>query len=286
MARRTEVGGGARVGTLRVPGASLYYKVRGSGSVLLLLPSGGGDADSPDQLADHLVDRYLVVSYDRRGMSRSRLDDVTCGPDIGTHGADAHHLLASLASGPALVFGCSTGAVIGLELLLRHPGQVRMLVAHEPPLPALLGEAEREVALRAQQEMEVAYRTGGRLAAMRKLGSGLRAELTDREPGVQWSPPSPRIIANAEFFIANDSGATCRYNLDLADRAALKVSPGRIVPARGATSQAGVAYRGADALASLTGARLRIFPGGHEGYLTHPASFAAMLDDVLRERAA
>jgi len=39
---------------------------------------------------------------------------------------------------PASVFGNSSGAIIGLELAARHPEQVRVLVAHEPPLFELL----------------------------------------------------------------------------------------------------------------------------------------------------
>ena len=48
--------------TLQVPGASLYYEVRGSGPLLLILQGGDGDANSSDSLADHLVDYYTVVT--------------------------------------------------------------------------------------------------------------------------------------------------------------------------------------------------------------------------------
>src|SRR5438876_969143 len=61
--------------TLQVPGASLYYKVCGSDPLLLILQGGDGDADGSDNLADHLVDYYTVVTYDRRGLSRSKLDE-------------------------------------------------------------------------------------------------------------------------------------------------------------------------------------------------------------------
>ena len=62
------------VDTLPVPGASLYYKVQGSGPLLLMLQGGDGDAEGSDGVAAHLIDRYTVVSYDRRGLSRSKLD--------------------------------------------------------------------------------------------------------------------------------------------------------------------------------------------------------------------
>src|SRR5216683_8074038 len=56
---------------LSVPGATLYYRTRGSGPLLLMLQGGDGDADGTDALTDHLVNGYTVLSYDRRGLSRS-----------------------------------------------------------------------------------------------------------------------------------------------------------------------------------------------------------------------
>jgi pimeloyl-ACP methyl ester carboxylesterase len=51
---------------------------------------------------------------------------------------DVHRLLAVLNGEPADVFGSSGGAVAGLALVTAHPGQVRTLVAHEPPVIELL----------------------------------------------------------------------------------------------------------------------------------------------------
>src|SRR5437667_449778 len=60
-----------KVDTLRVPGASLYYEVRGSGPVLLMIGAGAADAASFNGIATHLAEQYTVVSYDRRSYSRS-----------------------------------------------------------------------------------------------------------------------------------------------------------------------------------------------------------------------
>src|SRR5712692_9919310 len=57
--------------SLKVPGANLYYEVRGSGPVLLLVCGGIYDAAGYAGLAGPLADRYTVVTYDRRGNSRS-----------------------------------------------------------------------------------------------------------------------------------------------------------------------------------------------------------------------
>ncbi|GAA3161133.1 hypothetical protein GCM10020001_101740 [Nonomuraea salmonea] len=61
-------------GHLPVPGATLHYEVRGAGPALLISQSGEGDARRSTDLADHLLDSYTVITYDRRGLSRSALD--------------------------------------------------------------------------------------------------------------------------------------------------------------------------------------------------------------------
>src|SRR5271165_6213055 len=118
-----------REGLIEVPGAKLFYRARGSGPVLLTLQGGGGDADGSDGLAAALADRYTVVAYDRRGLSRSSIDAGGEPVGIATHSEDASRLLAGLTDEPAYVFGSSLGALIGLELVAAHPAQVRLLVA-------------------------------------------------------------------------------------------------------------------------------------------------------------
>ncbi|BCU80827.1 hypothetical protein JIR001_06100 [Polycladomyces abyssicola] len=77
-------------GTLQVPGANLYYEVRGTGPVLLMIHGGGGDADKLLHVANHLANRYTVVTYDRRGHSRSNLAKPTEDYQVKTHSEDAH----------------------------------------------------------------------------------------------------------------------------------------------------------------------------------------------------
>jgi pimeloyl-ACP methyl ester carboxylesterase len=55
--------------SIEVPGATLYYKVRGSGPVIIIIQGGAADADGSEALATHLESDSTVVSYDRRGLS-------------------------------------------------------------------------------------------------------------------------------------------------------------------------------------------------------------------------
>src|SRR6185437_10739205 len=106
---------------VRVPGARLYYQVRGTGPVLLILQGGDGDADGSRGLEEQLVGHFTVVTYDRRGLSRSTLDDGADPPSVETHADDTQRLLAALTGEPAFVLGVSIGALIGLDLVARYP---------------------------------------------------------------------------------------------------------------------------------------------------------------------
>src|SRR5690349_17678061 len=103
---------------LKVPGASLYYQIQGSGPVLLMIPGGPTDANIFAGIAPRLSDRYTVVTYDPRGLSRSKLDVLPEDQRIVEIFADdAHRLLAAVRSEPAFVFGNSGGALLGLALV-------------------------------------------------------------------------------------------------------------------------------------------------------------------------
>jgi pimeloyl-ACP methyl ester carboxylesterase len=123
---------------LDVPGARLYYEVRGAGPTLLLIGAPMG-VDGFAAMADELADSYTVVSYDPRGISRSPVGNGSPEQDTPQLRAeDIHHLLNALASGPAHVFGSSGGALTGLALLTTYPEQVQTLIVHEPPLVSML----------------------------------------------------------------------------------------------------------------------------------------------------
>jgi pimeloyl-ACP methyl ester carboxylesterase len=276
-----------KVDHLQVPGASLYYEVRGSGPLLLMIPGGPIDATAFEPTAPRLADWYTVVTYDPRGLSRSSLD---ARPDDGRMieimGDDASHLLPAIAHEPAFVFGNSGGALIGLELAARHPGQVHTLVAHEPPLVSLFSDRERARAQTAMQEAYDTYQTSGVGPAMQKflVAAGLNAEPQPAQSGSQ-GVPSPEVAEamvqmqrNLEFFLGHYLLATTAYEPDIAT---LKAGSPRIVAAVGETTQGQLAHRGALVLAQRLGTDVVIFPGDHGGFSTRPLEFAETLRRVV-----
>jgi pimeloyl-ACP methyl ester carboxylesterase len=81
--------------TLKVPGATLYYEVRGSVPVLLCISGGPTDAGMFTDLAN----RHTVVGYDPRGHSRSTLDGEPEDIRVFAHGdlgSDSHEFAERL----------------------------------------------------------------------------------------------------------------------------------------------------------------------------------------------
>jgi pimeloyl-ACP methyl ester carboxylesterase len=130
--------------TLNVSGARLYYEVNGSGSLLILVPGAAGTGEVFRPLARHLTPHYQVVTYDRRGFSRSVLD----GPQdydhrLATDADDVLRLIEHLTDQPANVFGNSSGAIVALEVISHAPKLLKTVVAHEPPAVKLLPDAAK-----------------------------------------------------------------------------------------------------------------------------------------------
>lgn len=262
-------------GVLEVPGAKLYYEVRGSGPILLMIHGGNGDAESYP-ITDRLSDRYTVVTYDRRGHSRSRLEDPNENYQVSAHSDDASRLLAALTDEPAHVFGCSSGAVIGLDLAIRHPAQIRMLVAHEPPIPQLLAGSDRTKGFESLENLEKQYKRSG-LQALEAFAKAMGITST-----AQPDRPKTRteqLMANIDYFILSELPGLREYSPDIGR---LKASPVTVVPAGGIDSQGCLPYRYAKALADHLKTKVVDFPGNHVGCVLYPEEFAEKLDMVFR----
>jgi pimeloyl-ACP methyl ester carboxylesterase len=141
-----------REGLVEVVGASIHYQVSGHGPTLLLLSPGDGDADVFRGLVP-LLDGFTVVTCDRRGQGRSPILDPSEPVTIATHADDMARVLVAVTTHAARVFGAGLGAVIGLELVTRHPHRVSTLVAFEPSLPTLLDVDAAPVLDRAEAQV-------------------------------------------------------------------------------------------------------------------------------------
>jgi pimeloyl-ACP methyl ester carboxylesterase len=273
--------------TLQVPGASLYYEVRGSGPVLLMIPGGPMDADGFAALADLMADQYTVVTYDCRGNSRSPMDGSWEDLTVGLFADDANRLLDALSPGSAYVLGSSGGATYGLDLVARYPGRVRTLVAHEPPVSELLPDAARYHALNL--EIGETFRSQGVAAALQKFVAGVGFGGDGPGPEDEHAPDSAdppeaaaaraRTGGNLDLFAGRLIPIIGNYQPDIA---ALRASLTQIMVGVGDESTPGeMTYQASHELARRLGGRLVQFPGGHGGFGSHPEGFADRLRAAL-----
>lgn len=104
---------------------SIYYEEQGSGAPLLCIAGLGASLDSWTPVRERLADQFRVITFDNRGMGRTR------GPDRPFHMedmvADTVALLDALNIRAAHVAGHSLGGAIAQCLALRQPARVRSM---------------------------------------------------------------------------------------------------------------------------------------------------------------
>jgi pimeloyl-ACP methyl ester carboxylesterase len=272
---------------LKVPGASIYYEVRGSGPVLLMIPGGPADAGAFRNIAGYLASNYTVVTYDPRGLSHSPLEgELRDDRVVEIFADDAHRLLSATAKEPAFVFASSGGATISLELATRHPDQVRTLVAHEPPSPILQPNPAR--AKTEMDEIVQTYRSGGIGPTMQKFMAHTRIRQAPPPPPQGEPTPEMRegmaqMQRNMDFWFRHYFQAIAEYEPDFE---ALKSGTTRIVPGVGAESRGELAHDGGLGLAKRLGTEAVVFPGAHGGFDTDAPEFAVKLREVLGDGKA
>jgi pimeloyl-ACP methyl ester carboxylesterase len=268
---------------LKVPGASIYYEIRGSGPVILFIPGGPADAAAFPRIAEALAPDHAVVTYDPRGLSHSPLE----GPIddqriVEIFADDAHRLLSAVTKEPADVFGSSGGAVIALELVARHPDQIGTVVSHEPPSPVLLPDPTKARAEMA--EIIATYRAQGIGPAMQKfmVHTGIRGGPPPPpagEPTPEMREAMAQMQRNMDFWLGHYFTAIALYEPDFDT---LKKSRSRIVAGVGNESRGELAHEGGVALAKRLGTEAVVFPGAHGGFDSHADEFAPKLREVLQ----
>ena len=278
---------------LDVTGAVLQYDVRSNDSstepVLLVFGSPMAAAGF-GTLAGHFADR-TVVTYDPRGSERSARTDGATETTVEEHADDLHRLISALDAGRVDIFATSGGAVNALALVARHPEQVRILVAHEPPASQEL--PDREQVLAVCLDINQTYQRDGFGPAMAKFIALVSHEgpipddFTDRRPPnpADFGLPTEDDGSRNDPLVGQNIVSCNSYQHDLH---ALRAASTSVVIAVGAESGQTLARRAGEAVAERLGTTAAIFPGDHGGFLGgeygqtgEPDAFATTLREVL-----
>jgi len=282
--------------TLDVPGATLTYDVRRNDATTeppLFLIGSPMAAAGFATLASHFADR-TVVTYDPRGSDRSVKADPSSESTPEEHADDLHRVIQAIGGGPVDLFASSGGAVNALALVAKHPEDVRTLVAHEPPLAAIL--PDREQALAATRAISETYRRSGFGAGMAHFIAVTSHKGPFTAEVASQPPPDPAMFgmpagddgSRTDVLLGQNMITCTSYEPDFD---ALRKAPTRIVLGAGEESDGQMASRGAFTVAERLGREPVKFPSGHGGFLGgeygqsgQPDAFAAKLREVLGAR--
>ncbi|WP_069161152.1 alpha/beta fold hydrolase [Nocardia altamirensis] len=262
--------------TLDVPGARLYYEVRGSGPLVVLVGAPmAAAAFAP--LAELLATDYTVLTTDPRGHHGSVLDDPGQDSTPQLRADDLARLITHLDAGPAAVFGSSGGAVTTLALVQARPDLVTTAIAHEPPLHTVFDNIDELNAGTA--DLVATYASGDVLGTWRKFFAIANIPLP--EPVLEQmfgGDRDPADLASDAFWFAHEIRGTNTFAPDLA---VLRATPARLLIGLGDDSADQFCDRSVRALTAQLDGYPTMFPGGHVGFVDDPAAFAVRLREVL-----
>ena len=247
---------------VRANGTTLHVEVTGHGSPVLLVPGAGGDGRQYAGLAQVLATNHTVIAYDRRNNGRSRRESDWSETSVDQHADDALALLETLGTGPCVVFGNSTGALIALAAALKAPGSFTGVVLHEPALLGVLSNPDDAVGT-VQPVIAAGVETGGLAGgaeAFVRFAAGDAAGLL---------PPDffDALRSNARVLLEAEFGAFASWRPEADALSGMRV-PLVILSAE---QTAPFFTEAAEWIASKAGVSRRTVPGGHMGFLDHPS---------------
>lgn len=261
-----------------VDGARLHVESRGTGATLMLVGSPMG-ASSFAPLAELLADDHTVITLDPRGIGRSMLSGPAAESTPEIRASDLAAVLDRLADGPAIVVGSSGGSVSGLALASLRPDLVDTLVAHEPPLAALLGEEESRGLRQSTEAMIATYLAGDVVAAWEQFFA--QAGI-DAPPGLIAAmfggERDASDVADERYWFEHELAASTFWQPDVSR---LSGSGVHIIPAIGEESTGQLCDRTTRALAAALAEPVVLFPGDHTGFVDAPEAFAGQLRRIL-----
>jgi pimeloyl-ACP methyl ester carboxylesterase len=255
-------------------GAALYYEKEGSGTPVLFIAGSTGDAGNFTRAADLLADEFTVVTYDRRGNSRSPRPSGWTTTSVSEQADDAAALIEALDLSPAAVFGASAGGPIALDLTMRHPRLVRAAILQEPSIFSVLPDPAAALAPRRaliEQALPASGPRGAIAALMRFLNDdGVFAAI----------PPDilERMLGNADTILNIEGPGFAGWRLKIDELKALRIPITLLL----AADTLPVYKQVTRWLAEQLHIAPVVVPGRHAFYYYRPQELAEVLRPILR----
>lgn len=277
-------------GVLEVDDASLYYERRGQGPALLMIAGAGGDAGMYRAAADLLASDYTVITYDRRGNSRSKWRGPVREFRLLEHASDAVAVLHANGFDSATVLGQSGGAAITLSMVAAFPHTVERAIAHEPPIVS--GLPDRTEIFDWYDHLEDLGLQGNEEQAGAEFVE--RCGLTDTVQHLFADPAFTatlqRFMANIPYFVREEMAVFTHHRPDY-PRLRSTTVPLHVGIGRESLNMHGpgdpVFYAlAAQRTAERIGAPVVEFPGNHLGFMVDATAFVDTLRPLLRQQTS
>ncbi len=117
----------ARQGIAPVNGVRIWYAEFGDGEPVILLHGGLANANYWGNQVQALLGRYQLIVMDSRGHERSTRNDTPYSYDLMA--SDVIGLMDFLNIRKAAIVGWSDGAIIGLDIAMKHAERLTKLFA-------------------------------------------------------------------------------------------------------------------------------------------------------------
>jgi len=263
--------------SIEVNEAQLHYERHGAGEPLVLVHGSWVDGRVWGVVLPLLSRCFEVVTYDRRGHSRS-----SCAP--GQHSVrddvdDLAALIDLLGLAPAHVAGASFGGSIALRLAAARPELVCSVSAHEPPLFDLLDAEAPDLSelaeLRARLSTVTALLDAGEPESAARLYFDQVAETPRGWAGLD-SGLRESLLANAGTYLDQRRDPDA-LGIELEELAAFT---GPALVTHGNRRPAFFHRIVEMVVAAMPAARSEAIPGAaHDPQTTHPGLYAQVIEE-------
>lgn len=264
--------------TVEINGVELYYEQTGEGDRIVLTHGAWTDGRTWQAVTERLAGRFEVVTWDRRGHSRSG-DGIGAG-SCRQDAFDLAGLIEHLGADPVHVVGNSAGGNVVLNLVAIRDDLVRSAAVHEPgPFGLLVDTGDPELVALVEHEKTMTAHVE-ELIANGEHGEAARyfVEEIAVGPGA-WEqfPEELRSIIAANAKTVPDD-LRDGWDAGSVDLQALAVSPVPLLISSGTNSPRLEAAAAVELSGRVPTARFEVIEGaGHIPHRTYPDEYARML---------
>lgn len=284
---------------------TLFCRREGSGPLLLLIHGVACDSEFFREASAILAKKFTVLSYDRRGYSRSIPAEGETDFSVWAHADDAAEIIrAELKrkheeeiylqesdqqmkeaeeqckvedgqNAGIFVTGCSAGGAVAAALATKYPKLVRQVFLHEPLMRGS-GElaAEQDAFWEKLRKGAEKHRI---ITCMMHFVNAMGGMNRDKEG--QSMEQQSRNLKNLELFLEKEMDSFSSLNLDDFD---ISVP---VTVACGSDDKTGMFHRSAYQAAETKGWKERIVPGYHNFASDEPEMFAqCIVNEFLEDK--